>query len=531
MSLKKSKWHHSFKLTKNNYSLLQGIVEEYQPITLHKRNEYRRQFLPTFPNLINQSTDQAPLLLANVPKQKLSNLELTRRSFGTYPDPFNVDFKNNVPSYIYSTYENLLGYLSERLHVDRVILDYNLYRLHHIIHVFQSKYRAYERSNLLFDHHLQLPVHEQHHIRMLNQNELIILLEYFLQIDVDLFFMKTYEFPPSDPTLVKNQLFSTDDISHGCYDMKPCQHFYCSLCRSTENESYSQTTVTFSTGGQRHRFCNGYEAILNCSANCQTNNIIYVLTCICGEYDYISSTQYTLNDILDYHRQHTNRLIIEYLLNGEPFSNFCTCSNNHFDRKRTNRMRLYQHFTHCSKVLQLFLENNPIYWCFIPMKIEEAQFDDLSYLSVLSSSSSSSRNINDKEQNNKAIIDYYLANIPKPPIGYQFSKRQYDEQRSFFQTFNPELYRSHSIIDFYHATIVAVLPRSCSMMLRQMIEILFITHAETKLNSINLLTGDNNLLYGLPFHQDRIWCENLIRPSLNHQQISTTNFSTFLKCE
>ena len=89
-----------------------------------------------------------------------------------------------------ASYENLLDNLSERLHVDKVILDYNLYCLHHIIHVFQSKYRSYERSNLLFDHHFQLPVHEQH-MRMLNQNELIILLEFFLQIDVDLFFMKT----------------------------------------------------------------------------------------------------------------------------------------------------------------------------------------------------------------------------------------------------------------------------------------------------------------------------------------------------
>ena len=115
---------------------------------------------------------------------------MTRRSFSAYPAPFNIDFKNTVPSYIYSTYEDLLGNLSERLHVDKAILDYNLCRLHHIIHVFQSKYRSYERSNLLFDHRFQLPVQEQH-MRMLNQNELIILLEFFLQINVDLFFMKT----------------------------------------------------------------------------------------------------------------------------------------------------------------------------------------------------------------------------------------------------------------------------------------------------------------------------------------------------
>ena len=61
------------------------------------------------------------------------------------------------------------------------------------------------------------------------------------------------------------------------------------------------------------------------------------------------------------------------------------------------------------------------------MKVEPTQFDDLSYLSTLSSI-----NTNDEKQTN-TIIDHYLANVPKPPIGYQFSKHQYDKQRHFFK--------------------------------------------------------------------------------------------------
>ena len=56
-------------------------------------------------------------------------------------------------------------------------------------------------------------------------------------------------------------------------------------------------------------------------------------------------------------------------------------------------------------------------------------------------------------------------------------------------------------IDFYHATIIAVLPENCSTLLRKILEYLFITHAETKLNMFNLRTTNIQQLYGRPYHR------------------------------
>ncbi|CAF1311872.1 unnamed protein product [Rotaria sordida] len=190
MSLKKSKWHCPFKLTRQRFPLEEENVTEYQPNTLNKHNQGRRQFLPTFPNQPNQSIQIAPLLLVSIPAEKLSVIELMRRDSGVYPDPMNSKYNQQVPSYLYFIYDNLLGHLKTRLNVDASILDYNLYRLYHIIDLFISKYRTYEGSDFLFDHHFKVPIHEKF-LRRLEQYELLILLEFFLQLDVDMFFMKT----------------------------------------------------------------------------------------------------------------------------------------------------------------------------------------------------------------------------------------------------------------------------------------------------------------------------------------------------
>lgn len=500
MSLKRNKWTCSLNLRKPVYTSRCDALEEYQPKTLHAQNQYRRQYLATYPNSIEQSIDRTPLLLANVPVQELSILELSRRSSNLFLAPFNIKVIENVPSYVYALFQNLYGSLTNRLQIDMSILDYNLYRLYNIINNFISKYRSYEKSNVLFDHHLPLSIHDQY-LKMLNHSELIILLEFFLQIDVDLFYMKTCSFRMEDQKPLMKSLFCTDDTPTCNYDFKPCKRFLCQLCQSYQLEQ--QQTIEFSTTGHKHRFVNGYEAILNCPANCQTNNIVYVLTCLCGQFDYISSTKHTLFDILEYHRRNANRIIIEYLLNGSAFSKFCTCDSNQRDRQQINRMCLYEHFAHCSNVLQLFLQHNPEYWCFIPQKIDDVKYEDLYH------STSLKKEDDDQKESSTTISQ-------PPPPGFTFSKRQQDEQRQFFQTFNYQQIDSRATLDYYRASIVAVLPDPCSAMLRQMIEILFVTHAETKLNSMNLYSGDNKLLYGAPYKSDQIWCADLSKTLLSH---------------
>lgn len=113
-------------------------------------------------------------------------------------------------------------------------------------------------------------------------------------------------------------------------------------------------------------------------------------------------------------------------------------------------MRLYQHSVRCPRTMQIFLDANPQYWRFIPMSSEEAQkpeqvffqpyemFDEVSW---------SRRSRHDTLQ--------CVHNVPKPPRGYMFSKRQIDQQTEYFHQLldkkmpNPD-------VDLYDATMVAV---------------------------------------------------------------------------
>ncbi|CAF4670279.1 unnamed protein product, partial [Rotaria magnacalcarata] len=47
---------------------------------------------------------------------------------------------------------------------------------------------------------------------------------------------------------------------------------------------------------------------------CHTQNIIYVLTCPCGKFDYVGATTQSLHDRLIKHREHGNRIMHEFLL-------------------------------------------------------------------------------------------------------------------------------------------------------------------------------------------------------------------------
>jgi hypothetical protein len=40
-------------------------------------------------------------------------------------------------------------------------------------------------------------------------------------------------------------------------------------------------------------------------------------------------------------------------------------------------MLLYQHSTGCPLILECFLDNNPEYWCFVPMLLDEATANNI----------------------------------------------------------------------------------------------------------------------------------------------------------
>ncbi|CAF3893269.1 unnamed protein product [Rotaria sp. Silwood1] len=61
----------------------------------------------------------------------------------------------------------------------------------------------------------------------------------------------------------------------------------------------------------------------------------------------------------------------------------------------------------------------------------------------------------------------------------------------------------------YKMAIIAVLPDDRSILLRYLIETLFIIHGETKLNMICPIGSDVMQRYGHPYHL--VWCANLNR--------------------
>ncbi|CAF4413966.1 unnamed protein product, partial [Adineta steineri] len=67
-------------------------------------------------------------------------------------------------------------------------------------------------------------------------------------------------------------------------------------------------------------------------------------------------------------------------------------------------------------------------------------------------------------------------------------------------------------LDLYNATIVAVLPETSTEMFRLLIESLFITYADTKLNSIgNMIRGFNLPDLNPWLLRGDQWCQGLFR--------------------
>ncbi|CAF1033361.1 unnamed protein product [Adineta steineri] len=394
-------------LTSPVKSSLDTIQRNYLPYTIAGLNQERLSILPTYPTNTTNATDQSLLLLANLPINQLSEQEQMNRQSGKYKCGFSIlDIDAFATSMVTQYYQMHFGSIIERFHVDLSILDHNYCKLKKFIQLHRL---AYNRT-------LPLSRSSTNYLN-LNENEYPQLLEFYLQIDVDLFYMKTCTYRQAEPRLKDEGIYCT--INPQCrYWMTPCR--CCALCyehnQPTNNKQYS---VQFNLY-QKHRFVNGYESILNCPSTCKTKNIIYALTCVCGNYDYIGGTSGILLGRLSDHQCFTHRLILEKLIGeknhirfwGKPSSTTTTASNSYDDK-----------------------------------------------------------------------IQKYFNYLPKPPSGYKFSKRQIQKQYEFFikekYPTQPSLYYTTN-----NATLITVLPMDTSDLFRHLVQSLLITHAETKLNTM-----------------------------------------------
>jgi hypothetical protein len=222
----------------------------------------------------------------------------------------------DIPSYFHENHAAFIHSLVEKYNVDEGILDYNLHRLFECFKIHRTKYI----------HHHQYAAEQFE----LNEKQKKYALEFYLQIDgrqfyykkmihstiylADLFFMKTCSFRNAKPRSTKEGLFCIDEPDIR-YSVSACNN--CSLCRPSNDITRQHKTTLRVDSKQPYRFVNGYQTILNCPANCQTRNMIYVMVCPCGEYEYVGETSQRIADRLRYHRQHTNRIIHEFLIGEE----------------------------------------------------------------------------------------------------------------------------------------------------------------------------------------------------------------------
>ncbi|CAF1164515.1 unnamed protein product [Adineta ricciae] len=453
----------------------------------------RYRILPAYPTSI--FNDQPSLLLPNVPRNKLSEEQLACRTSGHYPLIYTLESSYfDIPSYFRNDYQEYISSLIYKYNIDEPILDYNLARFKQCYDTFIDDY-CY--------HHSCSPEHFE-----LNTKQKNYAVEFYLQMDVDLFFMKTCSYRSATVRSDHEGLYCMDE-PEARYGLLPCNK--CSLCRQStcltlvQSSSSSSsppppppppplTTTAVQFGPkQRYRFMNHYETILNCPATCQTRNIIYVLTCSCRTAEYIGETSQRLSDRLWHHRQHFNRIFHEFLI-GERNVKLSQSAAKSVETIRKDRMRLYRHATRCPHAMQLFVSYNPIYSCFIPVAVNEAIRQNRTYIlppsmivhDKIQPTSIGTRNRHHRRATSTTRSDEAarscMRNLPPSPTGYTFSIRQRIEQFQYFKQQSDIHIKPNQSNNLFNSTIIAVLPTDAVDIVRRFVEALFITHTEANLN-------------------------------------------------
>ncbi|CAF1317270.1 unnamed protein product [Adineta steineri] len=499
-------------------------IQSVQPTTISciTKINNRLALLPAYPSL-DQASDtdrENHFLFPNTPRQLLTpEQKYLYENCDHFPSSFQFideSINSNFSSFFVKLYRDLFVDLSRRLHINNATIDYNYQRLRKCFDLMTHERIGYGlQKNTLSDGDV-LPIHEY-----------AVALEFFLQIDRSIFFMKTCSFRGSMIHLSSNfhGIFSLTE-PYGCHGMTACQKLNCHFCSPPSDVSNRirkyQSPVKFSSI-QEHQFLSGYRSILNCPVTCETKSILYALTCPCGQYDYIGYTSMTLGQRLKYHREHGNRIIHEFILGPENITLIRKVPKS-FEELVKDNMLLYKHSARCPVAMQLFLDCNPKYWPFIPMLKQEAQQDNQFYRlqESIHMNSKGSTTTHSETRSDRAAGSCMNDLPPFPSDKYAFSVRQSAEQFQYFKQIQDKYFPNFNV-DLYNATIIAVLPDNCSTPLFRLLEALFVTHAQTNLNTLGHLecidlkqkkvNNSEQIRSKLDIITDRgDWCRNLQRP-------------------
>lgn len=120
-------------------------------------------------------------------------------------------------------------------------------------------------------------------------------------------------------------------------------------------------------------------------------------------------------------------------------------------------MLLYRHSARCSVAMQWFLDCNPHYWPFVPVRKEQAQIDNEIYMLPSSiPADPTSSEIVEPSVRSDLEAGTCLTDLPSlPSDDYTFSMRQCAEQFTIFKNKQNQLLPNNDL-DLYNATVVAV---------------------------------------------------------------------------
>lgn len=203
---------------------------------------------------------------------RLTKEQLQQRYLHAYHRPTSIPPRDDRQRHLF--------FLSRLWNIDRHILEYNFKRMMDVVEVL-ANHRTYHFGHQRNGGHLR-------------EEEDAIALEFYLQIDHDLFYMKTCTYRGAIPMLDEPSLICRHEPKVR-YTVSPCNRVTCCLCHPCYKSTFrkDQCVLRFNCYDQ-HRFIHGYRSILNCPATCETQNIIYALTCPCHKVDYIGETNSSL---------------------------------------------------------------------------------------------------------------------------------------------------------------------------------------------------------------------------------------------
>ena len=191
-------------------------------------------------------------LLTNIPSHRLTQQERTRRCSTVFKAAFEIIHHDlTIPSFLREKQQLFFGDLLERLKVDITLLDYNYTRLNKYM-----KMLTYDQVRVF-----NLRPHE---IQSIDEKEYPLALEFYLQFDVNMFYMKTCSFRFARPRTMNEGLFCVQE-PEARYELTACGN--CGLCYPRYDRKHrSRRSIVAFSQTHKHTFVNGYEAILNCSA-------------------------------------------------------------------------------------------------------------------------------------------------------------------------------------------------------------------------------------------------------------------------